>query len=60
MSLSIEQKQDISTLLKQKIRDKIEGYLSDKAVLEIDQIMLELKATKKQASVSEEDHTRNY
>lgn len=117
MSLSMEQKQNVSSLLKQKIRDKlkryspetesmpfhfrllgrdrmalysfihsvntmlgqsifekvgeiiaktsfekvksqykIEGYLSDKAVLEIDQIMLELKTTKKQANVSEEDH----
>lgn len=34
---------------------KMEGYLSDKAVLEIDKIMLELKTTGKQANASEEN-----
>jgi len=117
MSLSIEQKQDVSFLLKQKIRDKlkkyspetqsmpfhfrllgrdrmalysfihsvntmlgqsifekvgeiiakknfsnvkshyrIEGYLSEKAVIEIDQIMLDLRTAKNLSNVSEEDH----
>lgn len=34
---------------------KIEGYLSDKVILEIDQIMLELKTTMKRANASEEN-----